>query len=223
MFKGFRWYDWLIGIVTYGAWIVFKILRNYGLSTKKIVIGLVGAVVVLIGGGAIYESTDIGKSRRLEYALRENKLDIAERILKDNPAIKTGDGLTAAEVVEKVKANFKAWEEAQLALAKSKGYASYAEMQVAEEKIAAEARAAEARAAEARAAEARAAEARAAEEAKLVEKKKAEQVSKKEPNEACCFDQRNSPPYKWTTSDRCDGSWGGDYNYCQNKMLTNPY
>ena len=213
MFKGFRWYDWLIGIVTYGAWIVFKILRNYGLSTKKIVIGLVGSVVVLIGGVAIYESTDIGKSRRLEYALRENKLDIAERILKDNPAIKTGDGLIAAEVVEKVKANLKAWEEAQLALAKSKGYASYAEMQVAEEMIAAEARAAEARAAEARAAEA----------AKLVEKNKAEQVSKKEPNERCCYDPRNSPPYKWTTRDRCDDLWVGDYNFCQEKMLANPY
>ena len=28
MFKGFRWYDWMFGLMTYGLWIVFKILKN---------------------------------------------------------------------------------------------------------------------------------------------------------------------------------------------------
>jgi hypothetical protein len=143
MFKGFRWYDWVIGLFTYGAWIVFKILKNFGITTKQIIIGVVGFAVVGIGGGLMYENTDGRKSERLESALLSNDLNRAEKILANNEAIKTKDGLTAAQVVEKIKANIKAEEEAQLALAKSKGYSSYTEMKAAEEKLAAESKAAE--------------------------------------------------------------------------------
>jgi hypothetical protein len=40
MFQGFKWYDWVIGLFTYGLWIVFKVIYNLfvkqkGVSFKK--------------------------------------------------------------------------------------------------------------------------------------------------------------------------------------------
>jgi hypothetical protein len=147
MFKGFRWYDWLIGLFTYGAWIVFKVLKNNGWLTLKTLKVVAVFFVILVGASFVFVNSDLGKAVELESALKNNNLADAERILSERPDIKSESGLTAAEVVAKIKLNLeqaeaeriakeKAEAEAraeaertakaeQLSLAKRKGYDTY--------------------------------------------------------------------------------------------------
>ena len=36
MFQGFKWYDWVIGLFTYGLWIVFKVIYNLFVKQKGV-------------------------------------------------------------------------------------------------------------------------------------------------------------------------------------------
>jgi len=138
MFNGFRWYDWVIGYFTFGLWILWKMHKN-GVPIFKVIGGFIVVIGLLFGGLTIYAQTDSGMAHDLQAAYLKDNLSSAERILKENPNITTKEGLTASEVVEKIKSNLKAEKEKiaqekikakqkatqQLALAKSNGYDSY--------------------------------------------------------------------------------------------------
>jgi len=142
MFNGFRWYDWIIGYFTFGLWIFWKMHKN-GAPIGKIIGGFIVAIVVLFGGLAIYSQTDSGMAHDLHAAYLKDNLSSAERILKENPNVTTKEGLTASEVVEKIKSNLKAEAERiakekaeakKLAFAQSKGFDSYKAYKISEDK-----------------------------------------------------------------------------------------
>ncbi len=130
MFKGFRWYDWVLGAFTSGGWIIFKLLINGRIlhyilifvkrvlhyisilmknkdnkySVKRILCAISAILIAMIGIG-IYGLSDGWQQEELELALRENDLPRAESVLEYKPHIKTENGLTALQVVEKIGAN----------------------------------------------------------------------------------------------------------------------
>jgi len=107
MFNGFRWYDWVIGYFTFGLWILWKMHKN-GVPIFKVIGGFIVVIGLLFGALAIYAQTDSGMAHDLQAAYLKDNLSSAEKILKENPNVTTKEGLTASEVVEKIKSDLKA-------------------------------------------------------------------------------------------------------------------
>jgi len=108
MFEGWRWYDWIGVIYTFGLWGIFKILKKKGVPMGKILLSVVGLFMIFIIGGLAYSNTDSGKAHNLTAAYNTNNLQSAQRMLKDFPDATTEDGLSVNDVIKKIEANLKA-------------------------------------------------------------------------------------------------------------------
>lgn len=132
-------YNYILAFFTWSLWLLIVAKRNGKFKKAIVIIG--SLFIVLVTVSVIWSKTDSGMASSLEFALKENSLEKAERVLNENPSITTDSGMTAQEVVDTIKENI-AKEKAivakkakeQLIFAKSKGYSSYAEYQQAEEK-----------------------------------------------------------------------------------------
>lgn len=100
-----RWYDWLIGLCTYGLWIIWKMYRN---KNNKIFRKIIYIPIILFLLVMVIASINIAlesESETFQRNLSYNDFKSAKEILKKNPDLLI-DGEKASILLEKKIKNY---------------------------------------------------------------------------------------------------------------------